>query len=181
MTDTDTEDYLDVDTEIPHQRYVVLSFISPENVLMKKELYFQSEFLKSDSRKIIVAYKIQGRLNAIIKEIESRGESKYFFVRHARSLIWALAIQALFNDKQISSLLENYGRGLTVEADFTFLLKDIGSKKIRIILSELIKQKKYKTNFDSNKFSFLKSKGAFIDCMAIAEEKYGWESVYLTK
>ena len=142
---------------------------------------FQSEFLKSDSRKIIVAYKIQGRLNAIIKEIESRGESKYFFVRHARSLIWALAIQALFNDKQISSLLENYGRGLTVEADFTFLLKDIGSKKIRIILSELIKQKKYKTNFDSNKFSFLKSKGAFIDCMAIAEEKYGWESVYLTK
>lgn len=46
MTDVETEDYLEVDTEIPHQRFVVLSFISPENVLMKKELYFQSEFLK---------------------------------------------------------------------------------------------------------------------------------------
>jgi hypothetical protein len=46
MTDLETEDYLEVDTEIPNQRFVVLSFISPENVLMKKELYFQSEFLK---------------------------------------------------------------------------------------------------------------------------------------
>jgi|688.fasta_scaffold883219_1 hypothetical protein len=46
MTEVDTEDYLEVDTELPNQRFVVLSFISPENVLMKKELYFQSEFLK---------------------------------------------------------------------------------------------------------------------------------------
>lgn len=46
MTELDTEDYLEVDTEIPNQRFVVLSFISPENVLMKKEVYFQSEFLK---------------------------------------------------------------------------------------------------------------------------------------
>lgn len=46
MTELDTEDYLEVDTELPNQRFVVLSFISPENVLMKKEVYFQSEFLK---------------------------------------------------------------------------------------------------------------------------------------
>jgi len=46
MTEVDTEDYLEVDTEVPNQKFVVLSFISPENVLMKKEVYFQSEFLK---------------------------------------------------------------------------------------------------------------------------------------
>lgn len=40
------EDYLDVDTEIPNQKFCVLSFISPENVLKKKECFIQAEFLK---------------------------------------------------------------------------------------------------------------------------------------
>jgi len=40
------EDYLDVDTEIPNQKFCVLSFISPENVLKKKECFIQTEFLK---------------------------------------------------------------------------------------------------------------------------------------
>jgi len=40
------EDFLDVDQPIPGQQYCVLSFISPEKVLKKKESYFNSEFLK---------------------------------------------------------------------------------------------------------------------------------------
>ena len=39
------EDFLDEDTEIPGQRYVLLSFISPEKVLDKKELFFFQKFL----------------------------------------------------------------------------------------------------------------------------------------
>ena len=39
------EDFLDEDTEIPGQRYVLLSFLSPEKVLDKKELYFFQKFL----------------------------------------------------------------------------------------------------------------------------------------
>ncbi len=39
------EDFLDEDTEIPGQRYVLLSFISPEKVLEKKDLYFFQKFL----------------------------------------------------------------------------------------------------------------------------------------
>ena len=41
------EDFLDEDVEIPGQRYVLLSFISPEKVLDKKDLYFFQKFLKS--------------------------------------------------------------------------------------------------------------------------------------
>jgi hypothetical protein len=41
------EDFLDEDTEIPGQRYVLLSFLSPENVLDKKELFFFEKFLQS--------------------------------------------------------------------------------------------------------------------------------------
>jgi hypothetical protein len=39
------EDFLDEDTEIPGQRYVLLSFLSPEKVLDKKELFFFEKFL----------------------------------------------------------------------------------------------------------------------------------------
>ena len=41
------EDFLDEDTEIPGQRYVLLSFLSPEKVLDKKELFFFHKFLHS--------------------------------------------------------------------------------------------------------------------------------------
>lgn len=41
------EDFLDEDTEIPGQQYVLLSFLSPEKVLDKKELFFFQRFLQS--------------------------------------------------------------------------------------------------------------------------------------
>ncbi len=51
MSDKNTpavvEDFLDEDTEIPGQRYVLLSFISPEKVLEKKDLYFFEKFLSA--------------------------------------------------------------------------------------------------------------------------------------
>ena len=34
------EDFLDEDNEIPGQRYVLLSFLSPEKVLARKDLFF---------------------------------------------------------------------------------------------------------------------------------------------
>jgi len=41
------EDFLEVDSAVPGQAYGVFSFLSPENVLKKKEIYVMSEFLKS--------------------------------------------------------------------------------------------------------------------------------------
>ena len=144
------------------------------------EKTFKSEFLKSDSRKIILAYKIQFRLNAILKEIESKGENKYFFIKYGKNLVWALVFQGLLNDDKIDDLLENYGNNLTVEADFNAIIKDIGSKKVRLIIAELIKQKKYQDYVENGKFSFLKSRVAFIDCMTIASKRYGWEMLSIT-
>jgi len=44
---TVVEDFLDEDTEIPGQRYVLLSFLSPEKVLDKKEQFFFKKFLEN--------------------------------------------------------------------------------------------------------------------------------------
>jgi hypothetical protein len=41
------EDYLDEDEAINGQRYALISFVSPENVLDKKELFFFQRFLQS--------------------------------------------------------------------------------------------------------------------------------------
>jgi len=45
--ETVIEDFLDEDTEIPGQKYVLLSFLSPEKVLEKKDIYFFKKFLES--------------------------------------------------------------------------------------------------------------------------------------
>lgn len=45
--DTVVEDFLDEDTEIPGQRYVLLSFLSPEKVLEKKDLFFFEKFMQA--------------------------------------------------------------------------------------------------------------------------------------
>jgi hypothetical protein len=44
---TITEDFLEVDQPIPGQNYVCLSFISPEEVLNNKNVFFVHNFLKS--------------------------------------------------------------------------------------------------------------------------------------
>ena len=47
MSQNVVEDFLDEDTEIPGQRYVLLSFLSPEKVLDKKEVFFFKKFVES--------------------------------------------------------------------------------------------------------------------------------------
>jgi hypothetical protein len=49
LVPTKTEDYLDQDPAIRGQRYCCLSFISPEEVIKNKEVYFVEKFLKSYS------------------------------------------------------------------------------------------------------------------------------------
>lgn len=48
------EDFLEEDPEIPSQRFVLLSFLSPEKVLARKDIYMFEQFLKN--------YEVQWRL-----------------------------------------------------------------------------------------------------------------------
>ena len=47
-----TEDFLEVDQSVPGQNYCCLSFISPENVLQKKEVFLIKKYLKTVGDKI---------------------------------------------------------------------------------------------------------------------------------
>lgn len=47
MSNNVREDFLDEDNEIPGQRFVLLSFLSPEKVLERKDFYFFEQFIKN--------------------------------------------------------------------------------------------------------------------------------------
>jgi hypothetical protein len=78
------EDFLDEDTEIPGQRYVLLSFLSPEKVLEKKDIYFFQKFLegyevdwkiKNLEKYMVEAVKnINDQLDDRIKELEKNDQ-----------------------------------------------------------------------------------------------------------
>lgn len=50
LVDTKTHDYLDQDPELRGQKYVCLSFVSPEDVIEQKEVHFFGKFLTNFSR-----------------------------------------------------------------------------------------------------------------------------------
>jgi hypothetical protein len=45
MSEEIKEDFLEVDSKIPGQNYVCLSFVSPEKIIKQKELFFVTKFL----------------------------------------------------------------------------------------------------------------------------------------
>ena len=56
MTEEIKEDFLEVDQKIPGQNYVCLSFVSPDNFLKKKEVFYATKFLDyimNDQEKLV--------------------------------------------------------------------------------------------------------------------------------
>ena len=78
------EDFLDEDTEIPGQRYVLLSFLSPEKVLDKKELFFFEKFLHAyevdwkiknlEKYMVDIIKNINDQLDERVKELEKNDQ-----------------------------------------------------------------------------------------------------------
>ena len=89
-------------------------------------------------------------------------------------MVWALLVQALFNDEHFESNLEKFGTSLTMEVEFTDILKDMASKRIRLIIGELTAGERYVEDIELSKFGFLRTKATFQRCMDIGSERFGW-------
>jgi hypothetical protein len=78
------EDFLDEDAEISGQRYALISFLSPEKVLEKKDLFFFEQFVKSyevewktkNLEKFLIetAKKVNDELNEHAVELEKKDQ-----------------------------------------------------------------------------------------------------------
>jgi hypothetical protein len=134
---------------------------------------FGSNRLRADSRHILLAYKIQLRLNRIIREIMERGEKKYFYMRRARNLVWALLIQALLNEPDLAELADKFGRKPGMETEFSDLLAKLASTRVRFLISASVEEH-YTDKIEAEKYGFLRTKTIYEDCLKDARDKWNW-------
>lgn len=146
--------------------------------LENKKVYesiFRESYLHANASKILLAYKIQFRLGRILGEIYERGESKYGYITNARELIWALLVQGVLNDDELNVLCNQYGKTLTMEKDYTDYLKGLASKKVRLIVSDVIDDdEEYQKAMANGKYSFLGTKALYERCMNSAYKRERW-------
>jgi hypothetical protein len=135
---------------------------------------FREEYLVTDPRKLIFLYKVQFRMPAVIRQIKELGAEEFRYASKAKNLIWCLCIQGLLNDSKFDRYVENYGSSTSIEAGVTEMLKKLAKTKILVILSSTFESKKYRDQIEKAKFSFLKSRITFADCMKVAQEDFKW-------
>jgi len=135
---------------------------------------FRQARLKADSRQILLCYKVQFRLRKLASEIEHKGQSKYWFVARARILLWALLCQALLNRQDLDGLADRFGQSMSLPADYTELLAQLATTRVRLMLSALMEDSEYRELVAKGNLGFLRSDRAFNKCMELAYKKWQW-------
>jgi hypothetical protein len=102
---------------------------------------FADKYLKSDARRILLAYKIQFRLNKVAWEIDAAAKG-YWYVPRAKNLLWALLIQGVLNHSKLPAWTEAYGTALRNESEFTQELLSLGVGKVRHVIREAVSEPK---------------------------------------
>jgi len=142
---------------------------------------FHPSRLRADARKIVLCYKIQFKLRRLTNDIVERGVNKYAYVQRARNLLWALLCQAILNDRNVEELAENFGRGLSLEAQYTDTLSFYATTRCRFILSDLVADKLYAPKAAEGNYSFMRTNAAYKRSMAIAYKRWRWVEKRLNK
>jgi len=135
---------------------------------------FRPTRLKADSRRIVLCYKVQLRLSKLAREIEQKGQNKYAFIHRSRYLLWALMCQGLLNHTDIEALAQKFGRSMTLPVDFSEVLSQLATTRVRLLLGALMDAPEYKQKVAEGNLSFLRTDIAFEKCMEIAFKKWHW-------
>jgi hypothetical protein len=136
---------------------------------------FSPERLQADSRKVLLCYKAHQRLTRLIREIMEKGEKKYAYMRKARNLLWALLCQGILNDPDLETYRGKFGQTLAIENEYVEWLAKLSSTKIRFLIAGVVEKEPYASKAADERYSFLKTKVLYDQCMELAEKKFGWE------
>ena len=136
---------------------------------------FRGSYLQSDTRKIVIGYKVHLCLKSPMQRLEeTAGQQIGSAISRAKNLVWALLIQHILNDGKLETLLEDYGENLVKQGDFREYLMVAASNRIRPILKELLGRDDYRAKVREEKYDFLRTKEVFKQCMTIANRRYNW-------
>src|SRR5262249_33313151 len=106
---------------------------------------FRDSYLHCDARKIVLAYKVHLVLRDPLQRlVERSGQKLAQAISRARNLVWALLIQAMFNDPKLPQVLEDYGTSLRKEAAFREYLRTLASSRLFPILKDVLGRQEYK-------------------------------------
>ena len=142
---------------------------------------FNQNRLKANSRKILLCYKIQFRLRRLVYDIVDKGPNKYAYVQRARNLLWALLCQSILNDPKLEEHAERFGKGLSLEAQYTDWLSSFATTRCRFILSDLVTDKLYAAKATEGDFNFMRTNAAYKRSMEIAYKRWRWVEKHLTR
>ncbi len=138
------------------------------------EQVFSASRLKADTRKIVLCYKAQFRLRRLMNDIVDKGANKYAYVHRARNLLWALLCQAMLNDPRIEQRAEEFGKGLSLEAQYTDWLSTFATTRCRFIVGDVVEDKVYAAKVAEGTFGFLRTNAAYKRSMEVAYKKWKW-------
>ncbi len=136
---------------------------------------FRESYLHCDARKIVLAYKVGLVLKDLSQRLEEIASQKIrYAVPKARNLIWALTIQALFNDPKLPDLLDEFGMNLKKEIAFREYLRKLASTRLLPILREVLSKPEHIERMANEKYDFLRTKDFFNQCKDFAYDRFGW-------
>ena len=95
-------------------------------------------------------------------------------MNRARNLVWALLIQAVLNDDRLAQWLDDYGRTLVMEANYSDILKTLASTRVRFIIKDALSDERSKRMLGEEKYTILRTKATFQRCMEAAYSRYAW-------
>lgn len=151
--------------------------------VFEDEKLYQSVFsmkrLDVDSRYIVLCYKIQLRLNRLMRDIHDKGVNKYEYIFSAKNLLWALMCQGILNDKNLESIAEEYGKSMKIPVDFMYIMSNIATTKCRRIITEFIDKDNHSEKIEQGKLGFLRANTTYRECMKIAAKRFKWSEVKL--
>jgi len=150
---------------------------SMKEVFERDDLYakvFNEERMRAEPRCLLLCYKIHFRLRRALQEIVARGQTKYWYIKRARNLVWALLCQAILNDERLERRAEDHGHDLVADADFTQWITDLASARVRPLVGSVAEAPRYEEALANGKTDFLRSRAFFEASMDLGRLRYGW-------
>jgi hypothetical protein len=80
----------------------------------------------------------------------------------------------LLNNDNLEELAEAHGTSMAVTANYTDHLGWLATSKVRLLLSDLLKDRDYVYKAQEGNISFLRTDRAFDKCMEMAYKKWRW-------
>lgn len=93
------EDFLEIDKPIPGQNFVCLSFISPENILSKKEMYMMKQFLKSLPETSTIP-NVDEQFDTYIEANRQQLENSFYELNEFHTTVRGLKIRGVYDTKK---------------------------------------------------------------------------------